>query len=312
MKAAQYNKYGDTSVIEINDSATAPQPQKGQILVEVVAAGINPVEAAIRNGYMQQMLALMFPVTLGGDFSGKITGVGEEVTEFQIGDEVYGIANPFKGGTGAVAKFVCANASNSALKPTTIDDIKAAGLPLVGASALQAIEEHINIQEGQKILIQGGAGGVGSMAISIAKMHGAYVATTASTDAIDFVKSLGADEVIDYSTQDFATIIKDYDAVFDTVGGETTNKSIPVLKKGGVLVTMAGKPDEELAKQHEVTALSQMTKGDTAQLTRLKELVDEGKIKPIVDKTFPLAEAKEAYEYLEKGHPKGKIVITIK
>lgn len=311
MKAAQFSTYGPASVIEINATTPEPEPSSGQILVKVSAAGINPVESAIRNGYMKDMLPLTLPAIVGGDFSGVITEVGEGVTEFAVGDEVYGLGNPFKGGSGAVAEFVSVQATTTGLKPESIDHFGAAALPLAGTSALQAIEEHIAIKEGQKILIHGGAGGVGSLAILLAKLNGAYVTATASTEALEFVTSLGADEVIDYKTQDFTTLVSDYDAVFDTVGGEITNKSIPVLKKGGILVSMAGQPDQELAKKHEVTALTQMTKGDTDQLTRLATLVDEGKIKPLIDTVFPLGETKEAYTLLDEGHPKGKIVIDI-
>jgi NADPH:quinone reductase-like Zn-dependent oxidoreductase len=311
MKAAQYNKYGDTSVIEINQNAVNPTPGKGQILVKVIAASINPVESAIRSGYMQQMLPLTFPVNLGGDFSGIVKQVGDEVTEFKAGDLVYGIANQFKGGSGSVAEFVVANAANSAHKPTIIDDVNSAILPLVGTSSIQAIEEHINLQSGEKILIHGGAGGIGSLAIQIAKMYGAYVTTTVATEDIEFAKNLGADEVIDYKNQDFTTIIKDFDAVFDTVGGETTNKSILILKMGGKLVTMAGQIDQELTAKHNITAVNQMTKGDTQQLARLATIIDSSKIKPVIAQTFSLDQAKEAYQLLETGHPKGKVIIKI-
>jgi NADPH:quinone reductase-like Zn-dependent oxidoreductase len=312
MKAAQFNKYGDTSVIEINENAENPQVTAGQILVEVASAGINPVESAIRNGYMQQMLPLTFPANLGGDFSGVVLLLGKDVTGFNIGDEVYGIANPFKSGSGSVAGYVVANAASSALKPGSVSHDQAAALPLAGSSAVQAIEEHLSLQPGQKILIHGGAGGIGSLAIMLAKSHGAFVAATVSTADVEYAKSLGADEVIDYKTQDFTALINEFDVVFDTVGGDVTNKSISVLKSGGILVSMAGQPDQELAKKLNVTALTQMTRGDTAQLDRLGELVDEGKIKPVVDKIFPFDEAKEAYDYLETGHFRGKIVIKIK
>lgn len=312
MKAAQFNSYGGTDTIEIKENAVNPIPSSNQILVEVHAASINPVESAIRNGYMAKMLALNFPATVGGDFSGTVKAVGDGVTEFKTGDLIYGIGNQFKGGTGGVAEYVCAEAVNSGIKPTSIDNSAASSLPLVGTSALQALEEHINISEGQKILIHGGAGGIGTLAIQIAKMHGAHVTTTAGGDSAVFLKSLGADEVIDYKTQDFSTVLHDYDAVFDTVGGETTDKSISILRKGGILVSMAGQANEDLVKQQEITAITQMTKGDTTQLKRLAELVDQGKIKSVVDSSFPLSETKAAYDLLETGHPEGKIVITIK
>lgn len=311
MKAAQFNKYGDTSVIEINENVEKPQVAKGQILVEVHAAGVNPIESIIRNGYMQQMIPLSFPVTTGGDFSGTVSEVGEDVTDFKVGDEVYGVAHQLFGGSGTAAEYVAANITNSGSKPNTIDHIQAASLPLVGTSAIQALEEHINLQKGQKILIHGGAGGIGSIAIQIAKSLGAYVATTVSSDDVEFAKSMGADEVIDYKTQDFTTIIKDYDAVYTTVREGMVAKSIPLLKSGGILVTMSEQPDEELAKENNVTAIHQMSKANTQQLKRLKELVDEGKVKPFVEKTFTLDQTKEAYDALEK-HPRGKVVIKIK
>lgn len=311
MKAAQFNKYGDISVIEINENAKKPQVTKGQILVEVHAAGVNPIESTIRNGFMQQMIPLQFPVTTGGDFSGTVSEVGEGVTDFKVGDEVYGVAHQLFGGSGTAAEYVAANSTNSGPKPNTIDHIHAAALPLVGTSAVQALEEHINLQKGQKILIHGGAGGIGSIAIQIAKSLGAYVATTVNSNDVEFAKNLGADEVIDYKTQDFTTIIKDYDAVYTTVREGMVAKSIPLLKSGGILVSMAEQPDENLAKEYNVTVLHQMSKARTAQLKRLKELVDEGKVKPIVDNIFTLYETKDAYDALEK-HPRGKVVIKIK
>ncbi len=312
MKAAQYKKYGDTSAIEVIDNAKDPEYSDSQILIEVFSSSINPVESAIRNGYMQQMLPLNFPATLGGDFSGVVKEVGKNVTKFKIGDEIFGIANPFKGGSGSVAQFVTANEINSAIKPSNIDHEKASSLPLVGTSAIQALEEHIQIESGQKILIHGGAGGIGSIAIQVAKSHGAYVATTTNNESIEFIKNLGANEAIDYKTQDFTKILKEFDAVFDTVGGEITNKSIYILKKGGILVTMAGQIDDNLAKEHDIKAITQMTNGDTNTLNRLKDLIETEKIKPVIDSVFSLEQAKEAYELLEEGHTKGKIVIRIK
>lgn len=311
MKAAQFKAYGETEVIEMTKEAVKPQPKRGQILVEVKAAGINPVESAIRKGDMQQRLPLPFPVTLGGDFSGVVQGLGEGVSGFRLGDEVYGIANQLKGGSGAVAELVAANAANSALKPKSVDHQQAAGLPLGGASALQALEEHMALKAGQKILVQGGAGGIGSMAMSLAKSLGAYVVATVNARDVAFAKRLGADEVIDYTSQDFTRLVTDADAVLDTVGGEITNTSVGALKSGGILVTMAGQADEALIKKQGITVINQMTRGDFKQLTRLAQLVDEGKVRPVVDKTFMMDEAKEAYDYLEKGHPRGKVVIRI-
>lgn len=312
MKAVQIKQYGGIEAIEINQDAPKPTAQPGQVVVEVHAASLNRIDTIIRSGVMQQMMPVQFPHTLSGDFAGVVTEVGDGVTGIAVGDEVYGQAGALLGGSGSLAEFTAASESKVAKKPTSIDMVKAASLPLVGASAIQGIEEHIQIKEGQKLLIHGGAGGIGSLAIQIAKLHGAYVATTVNGKDVDFVKSLGADEVIDYKTQNFTQILKDFDAVFDTAGGDTTTKSYAVLKKGGILVSMAGQPDLELVKQRGVTALSQMTQASTQQLQRIAELVNSGKLVPQVDKVFPLSESKEAFEYFEKENPKGKVVVTVK
>lgn len=312
MKAAQITEYGDYNKLQISSDAPKPTLKPGQILVEVHASSINPIDLAIRNGYLAQMLPLEFPITLGGDFAGVVSEVGDEVKDFKVGDKVFGNAGNLKGGSGAWSEFVLAQAKNTSLKPTSVDFTESAALPLVGSSAIQAIEEQIKLKTGQKILIHGGAGGIGSIAIQLAKALGAFVATTVATQDIEFAKSLGADQVIDYKSEKFEEMIKEFDAVFDTVGGETTNKSIQILKKGGILVTMSGQPDEELANRAGVSVFKQMTEVSTSQLTRLAELVDSGKIKPQIAKTFTLDQAKEATEFQEKNHPKGKVVISIK
>jgi NADPH:quinone reductase-like Zn-dependent oxidoreductase len=187
---------------------------------------------------------------------------------------------------------------------------EAASLPLAGCSALQAIEEHINLMPGQKILIHGGAGGIGTLAIQLAKMRQAYVATTAKVSDTTLLTGLGADMVIDYESDDFAAKISEYDAVFDTVGGEVTNKSLAVIKNGGILVTMIGQIDEATAAQRGIKAVRQMTGVTTERLAKLGDYFTQGKLKPIVDKVFPLAETREAYEYFVDGHPKGKVVVV--
>ena len=312
MKALQINQYGGTDAIVINNDAELPIVEGGKILVQVYAASLNRIDSAIRNGNLKESLHLPMPLNLGGDFAGVVSEVGEAVTEFKKGDEVYGNAGPFKGGSGSLAEYTLANVANTAKKPSSLDFSEAAALPLAGVSALQGIEEEIKLASGQKILIIGGAGGIGSLAIQIAKLRGAYVAATAATDDIEFVKRLGADEVIDYKTQDVTKVLKEYDAVFDTAGGEQLNTLFDVLKKGGILVTMAGQPDQEIAEQHEVKAISQMTQVTTKQLTNLAASVDLGNVNVSIEKTFPLSEGKQAFEYFETQHPKGKIVINIK
>lgn len=308
MKTVQINQYGGVEVLQINENAPQPTPKKGQVLVEVYAASINPFDWKVRQGYMKDAMSL--PATLGGDFAGKVV---------ETGDEIYGSALIFNGGSGGFAQFAAVNIKNSAQKPKNVNFEEAAALPVVGSSAIQALEEHIKLQKGQKILIHGGAGGIGHIAVQLAKHLGAYVVTTVGTDDIEFEKSLGVDEVIDYKSEDFTTILKDFDAVFDTVGGETTDKSFSVLKKGlpagrqgGVLVSMLGQPNEELAKQYEVTAIGQGTETNATHLKRLTELVENGVIKVNVDKVFPLDRVKEAFDYQEKNHPRGKVVLKIK
>ncbi len=321
MKAAQFTKYGGPEVIEIQD-IPAPTPEKNQVLIQVYAATINPFDYKVRRGDMKTMMSLQLPLTLGGNLSGVITALGTEVTNFAIGDEVFGQSYAFGGGSGAIAEYAVSNAENIAIKPKKVNHIQAGALPLVGVSALQALEQHIGLQKGptsakasagkQKILIHGGAGGIGSIAIQLAKHLGAYVATTVGSDDIDFVKKLGADEVIDYKKEKFEEKLSGFDAVFDTVGGETTDKSFKVLKRGGVLVSMLGAPKEALAKQYGVTAIGQNTQTNAKNLSRLAALVDQGVIKSVVDKVFPLEQTRQAFEYAETGHPRGKVVISIK
>jgi len=312
MKTAQYNRYGGPEVIEINNSAPMPFAGENQILVEIYAASLNPFDVSLRSGRLKEMIPLQFPVTIGGDFSGVVTNLGEDVSEFKIGDKVYGQALVLTGASGAVAEFATSNVANSALKPKSIDFVESASLPLVGSSAIQALEEHIKLKSGDKILIHGGAGGIGHIAVQLAKHLGAYVATTVSGDDMEFAKNLGADKVIDYKSEKFEDKIHDFDAVFDTVGGETMDKSFKVLKRGGVIVSMLGAPNPNFAKQHGVTAIGQNTKITSEKLNRLAELVDNGSIKPHIDRVFPLEKTREASKLLEEGHPQGKVVVKIK
>ena len=311
VKAAIYKKYGGPQVIEIVD-VEKPTPAQDQVLVEVYAASLNPVDIGIRAGRFGDSPHLKFPIVAAGNFSGVVSEAGKNVSEFKAGDEVYGQALVINGGSGSLAEFCASNNTNTATKPKTVTHPEAASLPLVGVSALQAIEQHIDLKPGQQILIHGGAGGIGSIAIQLAKSKGAYVATTVSGDSAAFVKNMGADKIIDYQKEDFEKILSGYDAVFNTVRGDVADKSFKVLKEGGILVSMTGQPNPDLAKQYNVSAIAQMTDTNTENLTRLAKLVDEGIIEPQIDKTFPLSAAREAYEYFESGHPRGKVVVKIK
>lgn len=311
MKAAQINEYGSSEVIQVSTDVPVPEPGEGQVLVAVQAAGVNPFDIIVRRGDARGMAELNFPATLGGDFAGVVSELGDAAQGFAVGDEVYGQAGALSG-QGSFAELVPVNSTSVALKPKNADFVMAAAAPLVGVSAYQALVEGLDVQAGQKILIHGGAGGIGSVAIQLAKHMGAYVAATAAKDDLDFVKGLGADEPIDYESQDFSALLKDYDAVYDTVGGETYTKSFDVLKPGGKIVSMKEQANEALAEEKGVQAAYQFTQVNTERLSKLAELIDSGVIKIHVDKVFSLEEAGEAMAYLEAGSHRGKVVLQVK
>ncbi len=312
MKAVKYSNYGGIDALEIIADAEKPVIGDGQVLVEVEAVSINPIDFKVRLGYMKDFFPVKFPVTIGSDFAGIVKESRGGNSQFKEGDKVFGNGVVLNGGSGSFAQFVEANIGNTAFAPKSIDFIKAAALPLTGASAIQAIEGAIKLQKGQKILIHGGAGGIGNIAIQLAKSIGAEVATTVSERDISFAKGLGADTVLDYHKKDFETVLRNYDAVLDLVGGDTLTKSYEVLKRGGVLVTLAGRPDEELAKKTGITAMGQMTASDTKHLDRLAELVDKKIVKITVDKVFTIDNVKDAFTHAEQNHPRGKVVCTVK
>lgn len=311
MKAAQISEYGGVEVLQFTTEAAKPPLGTGQVMIEVHAAAINPFDIKVREGLAQSMSALSFPATLGGDFSGVIVELGEEVTGFEISQAVYGQAGALSG-NGSFAEFSPAKSASIALKPESVDFVTAAAYPLVTVSAYQALVDHMAIQAGQKILIHGGAGGIGVMAIQLAHHFGAHVTTTSTAADLEFVKSLGADEVIDYQTQDFATVVSDMDAVYDTIGGETNHKSYGVLRPGGALVSMVLAEDASLLAQHDIKYTYQFTKVTTERLQQVTKLIEAGDLTINVDKVFPLEQAAEALEYLKVDHPRGKVVIQIK
>jgi NADPH:quinone reductase-like Zn-dependent oxidoreductase len=315
MKSIQINRYGGSDVIEVNNAASVQNPSSGKILVNVKAAGVNPADWKIREGYFQQMAPLQFPSTLGADFSGIIKQLGEGVSNSGLkqGDEVYGLASAvFSGGSGAFAELALIDKDTIAHKPKTLNHIEAAGLPTVGISAWQGIIENIGLSKDKKILIHGGAGGIGSIAIQLAKRLGAYVATTASTNDEQFVQELGANQVIDYKTENFEDILHDYDGVYDTVGGDTYKRSFKVLKKGsGIITSMLEQPNSELMNRYGVKAFVQFTQANRQLLTKLGEWVDQNNIKVNIAKTFSIDEAADALDYQKDVHPRGKVVITV-
>lgn len=310
MKAAQIDAYGDASAIQVRDVAT-PVAGDGQVLVKVAAASINPIDVILRSGVAHQSMPLTLPATLGGDFAGTVDAVGGGVTHVAVGDKVYGQANALGGGSGTFAEYTVARGGQVAKAPQTLDLTQAASLPLVGVSALQALTEHLKVTKGHKLLVTGGTGGIGSVAIQLAKHRGVHVVATATGDGIATAARLGADDVVDYKATDLKTLPKDFDAVFDTVGGETIQQALRLLKAGGTLVTMAGQPDQDLATQLGVTAVSQMTKVTTEALDQLRDLVEAGVITPQVGKVFDLDHIADAFRSKEADRIPGKIVVTI-
>ncbi len=317
MKSARIKGYGSTNhVIEIDQNTPAlNDPSEGKVLVKVNAAGVNPIDWKMSEGYLQQVMPIEFPATLGWDFSGIVEKTGAGVFNIKQGEEVYGQASVVMGGSGTFAEMALANADNIARKPITLSHEGAAGLPTVGVSAWQALVEIIGLSKGQKILIHGGAGGVGSIAIQLAKYLGAYVATTVSEKDKQFVKEeLGADEVIDYKTQTFEDVLSshDYDAVLDTVGGETYIRSFKVLKKGsGIIVSTLEQPNQELMEKFGVRAIFVFSQVSRERLTKLAQWVDQNNIHVNVDKTFPLEDAAKALDHQRVAHPRGKVVLAI-
>lgn len=307
MKAAQINQYGHADEITLTEVET-PDVSDSTVLIAVHASSINPVDTMVREGVMK---VAQLPTTLGGDVAGVIVKLGANVTSLAVDDKVYGQASVLAGNSGAFAEFAITSPDQLAKMPTTATFEQSASLPLVGVSALQALTDHIGLQPGQRLFIHGGAGGIGSIAIQIAKHIGAYVATTATGDGIAFVQQLGADEVIDYKAAQFGDVLTDFDAVFDTVGGDDFTTALHVLKPGGVAVSMTATADEALVKELDIIAVTQFTKVSTNQLTRLAALVDQGIVTPQIDAVFPLADVRQAFEARESGKVKGKVVLTI-
>lgn len=311
MKAILLTEYGSNDVLKVSE-VPMPKPGKGQILIEVAASSINPFDLFLRSGAMKEKAPLQLPFILGSDTCGTITELGENVTAYTIGDVVYGQALAFTEASGAWAEYATVNTANIARAPKILSAEENGSLPLAGASAVQALIEHIQLKKGQKILIHGGAGGIGSLAIQLAKAIGAEVATTVHTNDVAFVKTLGADIVINVDIEQFTEIIHGYDIVFDTVGGEVLESSCAILKRGGILVSMKGKPTDEHIQKYGIQAIGQYTQVTTDHLNILTEYVEAGKIRPIVDSAFPLEQIKQAAEKLETGKPKGKVVLKIK
>lgn len=306
MKAAIMNAYGGG--IEIFD-IPKPALAEDSVLVEVCAASLNPIDNIVRAGYLKDMLAITFPYVLGYDLSGVVCEVGKDVTKFAVGDAVY--SRPNQEDAGSLAQYARVKEAELALKPENISHEEAASIPLAGLTAWQAMFDKAGLQSGQKILIHAGSGGVGTLAIQMAKNAGAYVATTVSARNADLVRSLGADIVIDYKTEKFDDIISDYDVVFDMLGGEIMARSFKVLKKGGCLVSIKSQDEDESAKKFGVRFEWFFMEPNGAQLAEIAALVDNGTIRPIIDSIYSMSDVSQAYDHLADGHAVGKVVVKV-
>ncbi len=333
MKAFIIDRYGSNDVVRAGEMPD-PELRDDDVLVQIHAASVNPLDLKIRDGKLKLILPYRLPLILGNDLAGVVVRVGSGVRRFKPGDEVY--ARTDKDRIGAFAEFISIKEDAVAEKPKKLTMEEAASIPLVGLTAWQVLVERANLKRGQKVLIHAGSGGVGTFAIQLAKHLGAIVATTTGTENLDWVKRLGADIVIDYKKEDFETILHDYDVVLDTLGGEVLERSLRVLKPGGKLISIAGPPDPDFAKdigstwilrlatrllsyrirkrakRHHVSYSFLFMRPSGDQLREIGSLIDSGTIRPVVDRVFPFESTKEALAYVEKGRAKGKVIVKVR
>jgi NADPH:quinone reductase-like Zn-dependent oxidoreductase len=333
MKAFILDKYKKSGALRFGDM---PEPalRDDDVLVEIHAAGLNPLDSKIRDGAFKPLLPYRPPFILGHDMAGIVARVGSKVRRFEVGDEVY--ARPRDGRAGTFAESISINEADLALKPKNLTMEEAASIPLVGLTAWQALVERAGLRKGQKILIHAGSGGVGTFAIQLAKHLGATVATTTSTANVELVRSLGADVVIDYKKQDFEKVLSGYDVVLNSLDGDTLQKSLSVLKPGGKLISISGPPDPAFARQQGLNWFLRqvlrflsfgirrkatgrgvsysflLMRADGGQLSKITSLIEGGIIRPIMDRVFPFEATNEALAYIETGRSKGKVVVKLR
>lgn len=333
MKAYTISRYSKEDKLHLAEVAE-PVVNENEVLVEVHSASLNLLDAKIKSGEFKLLLPYKFPLILGHDVAGTVTKVGSKVSRFKIGDEVFARPADFRIGT--FAEYIAINENDAALKPQNISMEQAASIPLVALTVWQAFVEKTKLKKGQKVFIQAGSGGVGTIAIQLAKHLGATVATTTSASNFELVKSLGADVVIDYKTQDFETILNEYDLVLNSQDEKTLEKSLRILKKGGKAISISGPPDVAFAKEIKLnlllkTVLSLLSRkvrkqakklgvdytflfmqANGKQLSEIGSLIESNVIQPVVDKVFPFEQMNEAMSYIQSGRAKGKVIIKIK
>ena len=333
MKALVVDRYRKKGALRFGDMPE-PELRDNDVLVEIHAAGVNPLDSKIRDGEFKLILPYRLPLILGNEVAGVVVRVGSRVRRFKPGQEIY--ARPDKARIGTFAEFIAMNEADVAMKPKTLSMEEAASIPLVGLTAWQGLVERANLEKGQRVLIHAGSGGVGTFAIQLAKHLGATVATTTSTANVDLVKSLGADIVIDYKKEDFERVLSSYDVVLNSLGKDTLEKSLSVLKAGGKLISISGPPDaafardigaswvlqqitrllsfgiRKKAKAHGVSYSFLFMRANGEQLSKITSLVESGVIRPVVDRVFPFEATQEALRYIETGRSKGRVVVRVK
>lgn len=303
MKVIHAHDYGEPEVLVLEE-ALFPQPDDDQILIRIKAAGVNPADWKMRAGLYKQFMQLNFPWTPGLDGSGIVEAVGANVKNLKKGDEVYGIM------AGSYAEYALAKANEVQLKPVNLTFEQAAALPVGILTAWGAVIDAANVEAGQRVLVHGAAGGVGAYAVQLARWKGAHVTGTASAANLEFVKSLGAENVIDYTTTRFETVVKDMDAVIDTVGGDLPERSFQVLRPGGIFVNIVARLAEDAGKAQNVKAMG-TGRAPAENLKQISELIAAGQLKPVTGTMFPLVEARRAQELSQTGHGRGRIILQI-
>lgn len=333
MKALTFKRYGKSPEIGFAD-VPRPTPKPDELLVEVHAAGLNPIDNMIPAGTFKPILKFELPATLGSDIAGVVVEVGTRVTRFKPGDAVF--ASVFDLGRGSIAEFAAVPESVAAPMPAKLDFVQAASIPMVGLTSWQALKERAGVRADQKVFIPAGSGGIGTFAIQLAKYFGAKVATTTSTGNVELVAALGANEVIDYNKQDFDKVLHGYDVVLGTLRGDAIEKAVGILKPGSKIVSLIGPLDAAFARARRLNFVLQFVfalmsrkimrlarrqnigysflfvRPDGAQLAEIGGLLESDRIRPVIDKVFPFEQAKEALEYLAQGHAKGKVVVRVR
>ena len=305
MQAILVHNYGGPEQLKL-EQVQRPEPQAGEVLVRVYAAGVNQVDWKIRQGWMKDFRPMQFPYIPGVDLAGVVEKLGPGVSAFQQGQAVFG-----QSAKGAYTEYATASVETLALKPKTLNFDEAAAIPVGATTAWQGLFDHGELQAGQRVLIQGAAGGVGMFAVQFARWKGAHVIGTTSTSNVDFVRSLGAETVIDYTSTPVDQAVHDVDLVLDTVGAKTLESSLQALKRGGTLVTIAGQPPDEKVRERSVRVASFAARVSRELLQTFAQLIDEGQVKVFVGARFPLRDAQRAHELSESGHGRGRIVLHI-